>query len=430
MARPDPTLARLEVTEARLAALVPPQGKPWAMAAREAALGRLRAGGGLPTRRDEYWKYTDPNPLNLPAAPSVALVEEEPAFAPTDRLRIVFTDGVLDIAASDDLAEAGLEIEGLALAQSHDIHWSRDLFGHLEAAGQVPVARPLAALNTAFADGGVVIRVKETARPVHLIYRRTAEAGEAMLHHCIKVEPGAELTLLESGTGAARVNTVLEVDVADGARFHHVRIQGRDHGRVAATHVFVRVGEGALFKTFTLAMNGLLTRNEVIVDVAGADAVAHVAGAGVGDGRDFLHDDTVFITHGAPGCESRQVFKKVLKNGATGVFQGKILVRQVAQKTDGYQISQSLLLDGDSNFLAKPELEIYADDVKCSHGSTSGAIDEEALFYLRSRGVPRDRAESLLVLSFLAAAVAEIEDEAIQADILARLEGWLIRHRH
>jgi Fe-S cluster assembly protein SufD len=123
------------------------------------------------------------------------------------------------------------------------------------------------------------------------------------------------------------------------------------------------------------------------------------------------------------------VFKKVLKNGAVGVFQGKILVKQAAQQTDGYQISQSLLLDEDSQFLAKPELEIYADDVKCSHGSTSGAIDETALFYLRARGVPRAEAENLLVLAFVAEALAEIEDERLAEDIRDRLEGWLTRRR-
>ena len=153
-----------------------------------------------------------------------------------------------------------------------------------------------------------------------------------------------------------------------------------------------------------------------------------MAGACLGDG-DFHHDDTVFITHDALACESRQVFKKVLRNGATGVFQGKILVQPGAQKTDGYQKSQSLLLDDDSQFLAKPELEIYADDVACSHGSTSGAIDEEALFYLRSRGVPEDDATDLLTLAFLAEAVDEIEDNRLQDEIVGRLEGWLARHR-
>jgi len=119
-------------------------------------------------------------------------------------------------------------------------------------------------------------------------------------------------------------------------------------------------------------------------------------------------------------CESRQVFKKVLRNGATGVFQGKILVKAGAQKTDGYQISQSLLLDGDSQFLVKPELEIYADDVACSHGST---------FYLRSRGVPEAEGTDLLTLAFLAEAVDEIHHEELRDDMTARLGAWLTRHR-
>jgi Fe-S cluster assembly protein SufD len=149
-----------------------------------------------------------------------------------------------------------------------------------------------------------------------------------------------------------------------------------------------------------------------------------VAGACLGDG-DFHHDDTVFITHDAVNCESRQVFKKVLRNGAIGVFQGKILVKAGAQKTDGYQISQSLLLDDDSQFLAKPELEIYADDVACSHGSTSGAIDEQALFYLRSRGVPEAKAVDLLTLSFVAEAIEEIEDSDLAQDILDHLTNTM-----
>ena len=197
--------------------------------------------------------------------------------------------------------------------------------------------------------------------------------------------------------------------------------------RRAATHMFTRLGEKSTYKSFTLTVNGVMTRNEQVLELTGDEAIAHVAGACVGDG-DFHHDDTVFITHDAVDCESRQVFKKVLKNGATGVFQGKILVKPGAQKTDGYQISQSLLLDGDSQFLAKPELEIYADDVACSHGSTSGAIDEEGLFYLRSRGVPERDATNLLTLAFLAEAVDEIEDQALADEIVSRLEGWLTRH--
>jgi Fe-S cluster assembly protein SufD len=409
-----------------------PDGEGWLAAARKGAMMRLAA-MGLPGRRDEYWRYTDPTSLNAPEPSAAALFDnrgEARPFSAIDRLKLVFVDGVFDAAQSDVLALEGIEISRLQEAATVANHWAAQLYGALETRGQNPVERPFATLNTATATDGVMIRVTgKPSKPVSLIYLRKSADCDTTLHHCVKVEPGAELTLLENGPGGARLNKVLEVDVADGARFHHIRTQGRDHERRAATHIFARIGAHALFKSFTLTANGRLTRNEAFIEILGADSLAHIAGASVGDG-DFHHDDTVFVTHAAERCESRQVFKKVLKNGATGVFQGKILVKPSAQKTDGYQISQSLLLDGDSQFLAKPELEIYADDVKCSHGSTSGAMDDTALYYLRSRGVPLKEAQSLLVLAFLAEAIAEIEDEAIAEDIRSRLEGWLHRHEH
>ncbi len=305
---------RAAATEARLAALDLPKSG-FAAAARAEALARFRA-MGLPGRRDEYWKFTDPAAFNAAATPEAAVfaADEVDIFGAVDRLTLVFEDGVFDAAASDDPALAGVEITRLAETARTDIHWAQELYGVLEARGQSPVARPFAALNTAAATDGVLIRVSgAAAKPVHLVYRHGAATSDVILHHCVKVEPGAELTLLESGPAAARFNKVLEVDVAEGGRFHHVRAQGRDHERRAITHIFARIAKGALFKSFTLTVNGQMTRNECVLEIAGDDAVAHVAGAALGDGATakFHHDDTVFVTHDAVGCESRQVFKKV-----------------------------------------------------------------------------------------------------------------------
>ncbi|MBV1903578.1 MAG: SufD family Fe-S cluster assembly protein [Marinosulfonomonas sp.] len=417
-----------DAMQERLATLNMPKGAAWAMAARNDAVARL-AKAGLPGRRDEYWKYTDPSSLvqtvAVPAAPFAT--DESPVFGQIDRLKIVFRDGVFDASASDDLSMEGIEIERLSDAVQMDIHWAKELYGVLEKNGQDPVARPLATLNTGFATDGVVIRVTgRPSKPVSLIYLHNQETSDAILHHVIRVEKGAALTLLENGPAAARFSKVLEVDVAEHGSFHHIRAQGRDHERRAVTHMFGRLGSDSLFKSFTLTANGVMTRNEVVLELTGDNGVANVAGAALGDGE-FHHDDTVFITHDAVGCKSRQVFKKVLRNGATGVFQGKILVKSGAQKTDGYQISQALLLDGDSQFLAKPELEIYADDVICSHGSTSGEIDDDAMFYLRSRGVPEGIAQDLLTRAFLAEVIEEIDDPVIADDIQSRLESWLQR---
>ena len=422
--------AKADATAARLDGLAPPAGPAWAAPARADALARLRE-TGLPMRRDEYWRWTDPSSLTDAAAPAAAVFDasdERPLYGEVDRLSIVFVDGVFDAAASDPLDMAGLEIA--RLADAADIHWAQGLYGVLEAAGQDPVHRPLAALNTAMATDGLLIRATgAAARPVSLIYRHEATDSDAILHHAIRVEPGASLTILEDGPAAARFNKCMEVDVGDDGTFNHVRVQGRDHERRAVTHVFARLGARSRFKSFTLTANGVLTRNEVVMTMTGEDASAHVAGAALGDGAAFLHDDTVFVTHDAERCESRQVFKKVLRNGATGVFQGKILVKEGAQKTDGYQISQALLLDDDATFQAKPELEIYADDVICSHGSTTGAIDPTALYYLRSRGIGTADAQDLLTLAFVAEALDEIEDEGIAEDLRGRLAGWLARRR-
>ena len=434
MGRAEQKQRKLDATASRLEGLSLPAGAPWATELRQEALSRVLA-MGLPNARDEYWRWTKPTDLTAEAPAKAALFDggdETPVFGDIDCLKVVFVDGVFDADASDDLAGSNLEIARLSDALSADIHWVKDAYGAMEKRAQDPVERPLATFNTAFATDGIVMRATGAVdKPVNLIYLHGSETSDAILHHVIRVEEGAALTVLEKGPAAARFNKVMEVTVAKGAEFHHVRTQGRDHERRAVTHLFAEVGQEATFKSFTLTANGVLTRNEAFIDIIGDDAEAHIAGACLGDGANgtFHHDDTVFITHDAERCESRQVFKKVLRNGANGVFQGKILVKEGAQKTDGYQISQGLLLDDDSQFLAKPELEIYADDVACSHGSTVGAIDEQALFYLRSRGVPKAEATDLLTLSFLAEAIEEIADEAIADDVLSRLENWLARRR-
>lgn len=421
---------KVDATEALIAAYPAPTGEgKWARDARLRALETLRQ-NGAPVRRDEYWKFSNPARLMETAKPAAILTTDEaPMFDGAEKLLIVFVDGVYRADLSDDLTMEGVEIETLQDALSADIHWASEVFGVLETNGQSPVSRPMAALNTAVATQGVVIRVSgKPSKPINLRYTRSEKLSDVLVHNVIKLEESADLTLLENGPAAARFNSCLEVEIADSAALHHVRAQGRDHERVATTNMFARLGKESRFKSFTLTVNGEMTRNEAVVEFTGDDAFATVSGASAGDGA-FHHDDTVFITHDALNCESRQVFKKVLRNGATGVFQGKILVPSHAQKTDGYQIAQGLLLDDDCTFLAKPELEIYADDVICSHGSTCGAVDETALFYLTSRGVPKDQAQDMLVLAFMDESIQEIEDETLANDIRERLAGWTERRR-
>ncbi|MFT7390669.1 MAG: Fe-S cluster assembly protein SufD [Paracoccaceae bacterium] len=417
---------KTDLAEALIARHAPAPAMGRAGDARAAALARLRS-MGAPMRRDEYWRYTDPAALTGPLANASALTSD--AFADTDALRLVFVDGAFRADLSDALALDGVEIATLADAMAVDIHWAHGLYGVLEGAEHHRTPRPLAALNTAVATQGMCIRVTGApARPILIDQRRTEGATDAVLHHVVKVDAGTEATILEVGATGARVNTCMEVDVAVGATLHHIRAQGPSADRLTATHIFVRLAGDCTYKSFTLSVHGALTRNEHVIHLTGDDAKAHVAGAAIGAGK-TLHDDTVFITHEGLNCESRQVYKKVLQTGAKGVFQGKILVQPGAQKTDGYQISQALLLTEDAEFDAKPELEIYADDVACSHGSTVGAADETALFYLRSRGVPLAAAQGMIVLAFLAQALEEIDNDDLAEEMRVRIADWALGGR-
>ena len=402
----------------------------WSFDARKNAFERLLS-TGFPTSRDEYWKYTNPVTLTKKIVDKSSVFKDQATdiFVSANPVKIVFVNGVFAPEKSDKFDTSEISIEQLSDVTGLDFHWAKDIYGRYEKLGQDPVSRPLATYNTAFANDGIVIHVKDCIeRPINIMYENTDEYSDVILHHVIKIDDKAALTLLENGSAAARLNQVMEVELGDSATFNHVRILGRDHERRVVTHIFGELSNHSKFNSFTLTVNGVLTRNECFLNISGDSAAAHISGACVGDG-DFHHDDTVFVTHDSVEAESRQVFKKVLRNGATGVFQGKILVKPNAQKTDGYQTSQSLLLDEDSQFLAKPELEIYADDVACSHGSTSGAIDEEALFYLTSRGISKPIAIDMLTMAFLAQAVEEIESENLKDIIRQLLVSWLDGHR-
>ena len=414
---------------------------PWCKGVRADAEARLQE-AGLPQARDEYWKFTNPRHFsrNQNGQPSpvrarnagrqVKATGTSPEmgsfFAAFAENPVEFIDGHL--ASLPDKIAPNLEIEALHAAFGQETHWCSELFGKLESGGQKPVLRPYAIENTAQATEGLVIRARDRVpHALPVAYRRLQPDAASFIRLVIKIEAGSELTLLEFGPTASFLNKVIEVDVSDGGIFRHVCIHGRDHERRTLSHIFADLGEGSSFKTFTLTANGQASRNEVYVRLKGPNGAAHLSGAAIGDG-DFHHDDTVFVEHIAPHCESRQVFKKVLRNGAVGVFQGKIFVRPHSQKTDGYQLSQALLLDEFSQFLAKPELEIYADDVACSHGSTCGSLDEDALFYLRSRGIPQDEAQDMLTLSFLADVFSEIDDPDLSEAVVALLKDWIARH--
>jgi Fe-S cluster assembly protein SufD len=229
----------------------------------------------------------------------------------------------------------------------------------------------------------------------------------------VRLGAGAKLALVEvsSGSGGYFHAPLFEVEVEAGAALQHVRVQREAPEAFHLARIQAVIGAGATYDAFTLGLGARLARTELRARLAGAGATVHLNAAQLLGGTQH-GDVATIVRHDAPGCASRQTVKNVLAERSRGVFAGRIEVARIAQKTDGYQMSQALLLSPDAEVDVKPELEIYADDVKCSHGATVGELDADALFYLRSRGLPQAEARGILVRAFLADALDQVAVES------------------
>ena len=368
----------------------------------------------LPTPKLEAWKYTNLAPLrslDLARADAPPALDRAPTLLADARWRAVFVNGVFHAGLSrlDGLphfaAESGTD--GLADPELH----------------------PLVALNEQLLGGGYVLRVPRGVvleEPIEIVHAMTG--GAAHLRFRIALEPGAQATVVERhvslGAGESVANLVTEADLGRDVLLRIWKLQEESSAAFHLAFTAARLAQGARLESATLTLGARLSRNETHVDFAGPGAECALSGAYALRGRQHC-DNTTVVTHGAPGCASRQVFKGVMDDSARGVFQGRIWVEPRAQKTDGHQLSRALLLSDKAEIDVKPELHIYADDVKCSHGATAGELDPDAMFYLRARGVPEREARSLLVQAFLEDAVSGVAHEATREAFQARIAGWM-----
>lgn len=394
---------------------------------RDTAMGGL-ARLGLPNRRVEEWKYTDlramlPEPQDLADHPPEALDWLMPAEP--DVYRAVFVGGRFRPELSTVLDAPGVSFRPLREALN-------DGAGAAQAVARLPYRADdtIATLATVFATDGALIIVAPGTRldkPLHL-YFIAGGGGETSLHACrsaISLGEGADVTLIEThaGANAGQMFSALQLDIGAGATLRHLRF-GETPGTRHLSATTAALGAGAGYHPVHFLVGGALTRAETTITFNGEGARAHFNGAMLL--REHEHGDfTLVVDHAAPACESRETVKAVLDGEARGVFQAKVIVRPGAQKTDGRQLAHGLLLSDSAEFDAKPELEIYADDVKCNHGATSGALDDDMLFYLRSRGIPADEAKTLLILAFVGEIIDQIEDEPLREVLTARASQWL-----
>jgi Fe-S cluster assembly protein SufD len=376
---------------------------------------------GLPGAREESWRYTNLRPLvdlsfaepALPTGDCTALLARLPAI---EGPRLVFADGRFRA--------------DLSAVPSHvSVRTGAPSFGTLAR----PDSDKMVALNTMLAEDGAAISVPEDmqAGTILLVSLATNAADTPVgFHprHSVELARGASLTLVEIsiGDGAYLHNPVTSVTIGEAATLTHLRLQNESATAFHMSTLYADVAAGGTYDSFALTLGARLARMEVHARLAGEKATAHLNAAqllGANQHADF----TTVVRHDAPSTASRQTVKNVLTGAARGVFQGKIEVARIAQKTDGYQMNQALLLSADAEMDSKPELEIFADDVKCSHGATVGALDGEQLFYLRSRGVPEAEARNILVRAFLSEALDPIAHDTARAAMEAAIEDWWSR---
>ena len=418
------------------AAALPGEGLPWLDALR--AEGRRLSADGLPGTRMEAWKYTSLAPLaaldfGAPAASMDAVAEADlgpDAFAAAEGPSLVFVNGRLSARHSRfEALPPGLRIVGLAQGLADDPAQVEALIGE---AGP-PNGDPMAAFNAAFAADGCIVEVEPAAQveqPVKLRFV-AAPGGAPLAYHprvIVRLGAGSRLTLVEChegpAGGATWSNPLTDIRIGEGATLSHVKLQIEGEGayHTALTKAAL-AGEGR-YESHLLALGARLARHEIHVRFDGEGARCELRGGYMARGSQHV-DNTTVIDHAVPHCESREVYKGVLDDTARGVFQGRIVVRQDAQKTDGHQLNRTLLLSPKAEIDTKPELEIYADDVKCSHGATAGEPEADQLFYLRSRGLDRRTALALIVEGFMGELLDEIGDEPVRAAMAARVAEWI-----
>jgi Fe-S cluster assembly protein SufD len=401
---------------------------------REAAFRRFDA-QGLPHRRVEEWKYTDLRALmreakplaGLPDAAAKARAKEAGrAVSWVECRRLVFVDGAFAADLSDlDRLEPGLTVGSMAEALAKGDPLVSAQLGQVVRTDDGAVA-----LNTALMGDGAVIRVGQNValeRPIHLVFAATSDTS-MFARSLVVIEKGARAMLIESHEAAGgsdyQVNAALELKVGDDAHVDHVKIIGEGVNALHVSTLMASIGAHARFNDFTFTTGGAVVRNQLFVRFDGEGTVAGIRGANLLKARQHA-DTTLVVDHAVPAGTSREVFKSVLDDESRSVFQGKIIVRPHAQKTDGKMMTQALLLSETAEADNKPELEIFADDVQCGHGATAGALDEDLLFYLKARGIPAKEAEALLIQAFVGEAVEGIEHPGLREALMDAVVAWL-----
>jgi Fe-S cluster assembly protein SufD len=392
---------------------------------------------GLPHRRIEDWKYTDLRVLMREVLPSAAAPDAAALKRAGAALKLHAIEGVrrlvlVDGAFAPKLSETGNPEKGLGIRTLREALEGGDIALHAQLFAPEN-ADSMVALNSAMMTDGLVIDVAHGAvltQPLHIVHIASGAAPSAMFtRSLLKVGRAASATLVESyiaadGAKAYQAHDSLIVSIGDGARLDHVRLveDGREAFNISSS--VVTLGANAHFNTFGMTSGSNVSRYQAVIAFAGEGSRVETNGVNLLNGRQHA-DTTLFLDHAVPNCASREIFRSVVDDRGHSVFQGRIIVRPDAQKTDAKMMTRALLLSDEAEADNKPELEIFADDVTCGHGATTGALDESLLFYLRARGLSEKEAQALLIQAFVGEAIESIANDALRELAISAAQRWL-----
>jgi Fe-S cluster assembly protein SufD len=392
---------------------------------------------GLPHRRIEDWKYTDLRVLMREVLPLAAAPDQAALTRAGAALKLHAIDGVRRLVLVDGVFAPTLS-EMANLEKGLGIRTLREVLEAGDAKLQAQLFAPdssdsMIALNSAMMTDGLVIEVADGAvltQPLHIVHIASGGAPAAMFtRSMLRVGKAAGATLVESyiaadGAKTYQVHDSLVVAIGNDARLDHVRLIEDSREAFNISSAVVTLGAHAHYNTFGMNTGSLVSRYQAVIAFAGEGSKVETNGVNLLNGRQHA-DTTLFMDHAVPNCASREIFRAVVDERGHSVFQGRIIVRPKAQKTDAKMMTRALLLSDEAEADNKPELEIFADDVTCGHGATTGALDESLLFYLRARGLSETEAQALLIQAFVGEAIESIVHDNLRELAIAAAERWL-----
>ncbi|MEL6717784.1 MAG: Fe-S cluster assembly protein SufD [Bacteroidota bacterium] len=393
----------------------------------------------FPTMRDEDWKYTSvkrifQRPFQEGEAVDLTASQVQAfQFEGLETVSLVFVNGIWNKDLSD-LSKLPNEIQLLTLEEALEDKTNK---GWIETQAEQKGGtdkNTFLPLNHAFANNGVFIKIAKNytfSTPIHLLNINVPSEEAHLTHPQLFVWAGvsSEVTIIESyhalnSEGAYFNNTANYFDVEANANVHHYRLQYENQDAFQINNTIVRQHRDSTYSSYAVDLGGRMVRNNLSTELLDSGTMTNYYGVYLGTGNQHT-DNQTFIDHAMPHCNSNELYKGILTDKSRGVFNGKVMVRQDAQKTNAFQQNSSLVLSPTAVMDAKPQLEIYADDVRCSHGATIGQLDEGSIFYLRSRGIPEAQAKSLLQKAFVAEAIEAMKIDIIREKVIEKIEEKL-----